>query len=102
MEQFVGKMREKVNTMETQAPKEGEMARRIERVTARVPSVTWLILSVGSMALSAGLAMLKNRKGTANFVGLWVPTLLLIGIYNKIVKIEGSESRSKLKGSVAA
>ena len=43
------------------------------------------------MALSMGLAATQRQKGWANFVGLWVPSLLLIGIYNKIVKTHGSE-----------
>lgn len=100
MEQFVEKMRDKIS--KPAQPEEGQMTKKIEKVTAQVPSMTWLVLAFGSMAISAGLAMLKQRKGAANFVGLWVPTLLLIGLYNKIVKIEGSDSKSKFKGSVAA
>lgn len=100
MEQFAEKMRDKINN--PMPPQEGEMTKKIEKVTAQVPSVTWLVLAVGSMAVSAGLAMLKQRKGAANFVGLWAPTLLLIGLYNKLVKIEGSDSKSKFKGTIAA
>jgi hypothetical protein len=28
----------------------------------------------------------------ANFVGQWAPTFLILGLYNKIVKIAGSDS----------
>jgi hypothetical protein len=27
----------------------------------------------------------------AGFVGMWVPSLLLLGVYNKIVKVAGSD-----------
>jgi hypothetical protein len=30
--------------------------------------------------------MLLDRKTWANFVGQWVPTILILGIYNKLVK----------------
>jgi hypothetical protein len=74
----------------TQPPKEGSITKTIELYTAKLPSMTWLWLAVGSMAISAGFAAAKERKGTANFIGLWAPSLLLIGIYNKLVKMEQS------------
>jgi hypothetical protein len=43
------------------------------------------------MVLSAGLAIFSERKEFANFVGLWAPSFLLIGIYNKLVKLQGSD-----------
>jgi hypothetical protein len=41
------------------------------------------------MALSA-MMMLTGRKNVANFIGQWAPTLLIMGLYNKLVKVEGS------------
>ena len=78
-----------------QAPVEGDMTKKIEQVTARVPSLGYLGLALGSMALSAGLAMVSRQKTMANFVGLWVPSFLLMGIYNKLVKLEGSDFQSR-------
>lgn len=72
-------------------PQEGRVTKAVEQYTAKIPSGAWLALAVGSMLLSAGVAATTNRKSTANFIGLWVPSLLLIGLYNKIVKLEGSE-----------
>lgn len=72
-------------------PKEGKLTRTVEEVTAQVPSMGYLALALGSMALSAALATLSRRKDLANFFGLWVPTFLLFGIYNKLVKLEGSD-----------
>lgn len=74
-----------------QTLEEGELTRRIEEQTAKVPSVSFLGLALGSMALSAGLALFSERKELANFVGLWAPSFLLIGIYNKLVKLQGSD-----------
>lgn len=76
-------------------PTEGRVTKEIEQYTAKVPSMGYLGLALGSMALSAGLAVIAKRKTMANFVGLWVPTFLLFGIYNKLVKLEGSDFREK-------
>jgi hypothetical protein len=67
--------------------KEGGTTRAIEKQTAKVPSLGFLSLAVGSMAVSAALILTK-RKEAANFVGLWAPSLLIMGLYNKMVKIE--------------
>ena len=39
------------------------------------------------------IAELKPRASAplAGFVGMWVPSLLLLGVYNKIVKVAGSD-----------
>jgi len=76
---------------------EGKTTSLIENQTSRLPSMTYLLLAFGSIGLSAVLAAtaqsgrrfgFSRRLGMANFVGQWAPTLLTIGIYNKLVKIE--------------
>jgi hypothetical protein len=67
--------------------REGRATRELETKTAQIPSVGFLAMAVGSMAVSATL-MLMGRKQAANFVGQWAPSLLIIGVYNKLVKIE--------------
>jgi hypothetical protein len=57
----------------------------IEEVTKKVPSVSFLGLAFGAMAVSATLMILDHKKW-ANFVGQWVPTILILGTYNKLVK----------------
>jgi hypothetical protein len=57
----------------------------IEEVTKKVPSVSFLGLAIGAIAVSATL-MLMNKKTWANFVGQWAPTFLILGTYNKLVK----------------
>ncbi len=69
---------------------EGTMTKAIEHYTSQVPSGTYLSLAMGSMAISLGLRVMGQRHA-ANFVGQWVPTILILGLYNKIVKLEGSE-----------
>ncbi len=82
---------------ETPQATEGEMTKKIESVTAKVPSLGYLGLAMGSMAISAGLALLSEKKTLANFVGLWVPSFMLMGIYNKLVKLEGSDHQTNPK-----
>lgn len=68
-------------------PKEGKLTKSVEKVTAQVPSIAYLGMAAGSMLVSASIAAFTRKKGLANFIGLWVPTLLIIGLYNKMVKI---------------
>ncbi len=70
--------------------REGEITKKIEQYTSQVPSGMFLSLAMGSIGLSA-LMHLAGRKQDAQFVGHWVPTFLLLGLYNKLVKLEGSE-----------
>jgi ElaB/YqjD/DUF883 family membrane-anchored ribosome-binding protein len=69
---------------------EGRVTKMIESFTARVPSGTYLGLALGAMAASAVLRT-AGRKEDANFVGEWVPTILIMGLYNKLVRLQGSE-----------
>jgi hypothetical protein len=57
----------------------------VEEATKHIPSISFLGVAIGCMALSAGL-MLAGRKTWANFVGQWAPTILILGTYNKIAK----------------
>ena len=73
---------------------EGPIAKKIEQQTAKLPSDLFLWAAVGSMAASATLKIMG--KGTTSlFVGQWATSFLLLGIYNKIVKVEGSDADDK-------
>lgn len=67
---------------------EGRLTRTVENQTAKVPSIGYLTLAMGSMALSAGLAFVARKRELANFIGLWAPSILIMGLYNKLVKLE--------------
>ncbi len=69
---------------------EGEITQAIEHYTSMVPSGTYLTLAIGSIGISAVLHLL-GRKQDSQFVGHWVPTILLLGLYNKMVKQHGSD-----------
>ena len=69
---------------------EGPVARMIEEQTAKLPSDLFLWAAGGSILGSLALQMMGENK-KALFVGQWAPTLLILGLYNKFVKVEGSE-----------
>jgi hypothetical protein len=69
---------------------EGAVARMIEQQTAKLPSDLFLWAAGGSILGSLTLRMMGEDTKSL-FVGQWAPTLLILGLYNKFVKIEGSE-----------
>ena len=69
---------------------EGTVARTIEQQTAKLPSDTFLWSAVGAMGVSA-IFQLMGKKNASLFVEDWVAPLLLFGVYNKIVKTQGSD-----------
>lgn len=69
---------------------EGPVAKAIEQQTAKLPSDLFLWAAVGAIATSAVLKIMKKDK-EALFVGQWPAPFLLLGLYNKLVKLEGSE-----------
>ena len=71
--------------------REGSTTKAIEHQTIKIPSSYFLAAAGGAVALSLGIALMSEKKGWANFVGNWVPSLLLLGVYNKIVKTHGSD-----------
>lgn len=70
--------------------REGKTTQVIEKKTAAIPSGVFLALAGAAIAGSLALKLM-GRHSTANFVGEWVPTILMLGLYNKIVKVLGSE-----------
>lgn len=69
---------------------EGELTKQIEEYTASIPSSTYLAVALVAMGVSL-MAQLTGRGKWGNFVAQWVPTWLLFGLYNKIVKTQGHE-----------
>jgi len=65
-------------------------AKAIESYTAATPSGLFLSLAVGSMALSA-MKFATFFRPVSIIIGQWAPTILITGLYNKLVKVEGSE-----------
>ncbi|HEX8576497.1 MAG TPA: hypothetical protein VF677_09400 [Flavobacterium sp.] len=69
---------------------EGKVAKAIEDQTAKLPSDLFLWAALSSMAVSATLKCL-GKGHTSLFVGQWAAPFLLLGLYNKIVKLEGHD-----------
>jgi hypothetical protein len=69
---------------------EGPVARMIEKQTARIPSDVFL-WSAGACIAGSLALRLSGRRHDALFLGQWVPTLLILGVYNKLVKTLGHE-----------
>jgi hypothetical protein len=98
------------NRSRAEVQREGPIARKIEQQTAKLPSDLFLWAAGAAIAASLTLEVMgilrRQRRGIlrrpfdrrtkmsaplASFVGLWAPSLLLLGIYNKIVKVAGSD-----------
>lgn len=69
---------------------EGAVTKQIEAVTTKIPSGAFLSAALASIGIAAVLQTL-GRKSDAQFIGQWVPTILILGLYNKLVKLKGSE-----------
>lgn len=72
---------------------EGPVAKAIEQQTAKIPSDVFLWAALASMGVSLTLKIMQ-KKHTALFVGQWAAPFLLLGVYNKLVKLEGSDQNS--------
>ena len=72
---------------------EGPVAKAIEEQTAKLPSDIFLWAAIGAMGVSLTLKIFR-KKYSALFVGQWAAPFLLLGIYNKLVKLEGHDKAS--------
>ena len=76
----------------------GGFTQKFEAQVERTPTFPFIAGALGSIALSAGF-MFAGRKEIATFVGQWVPTLLLIGIYNKVVTLSHEHQQQMSSGA---
>lgn len=72
-------------TIRSASHREGGLAKPIEKYTAKLPSDTFLWLGWGSVVLALTM-WVAGRRTAASFVGLWAPTFLIHGVYNKLAK----------------
>jgi hypothetical protein len=66
----------------------------IEAQTSRIPSTGFLAAALGAFG---GAILLKflDQEDWAVLVGQWAPALLIMGLYNKVVKQHGSDVYTK-------
>jgi hypothetical protein len=69
---------------------EGTVARSIEQQTAKLPSDVFLWAASASI-IGSLLLQVSGKQRQALFVGQWAPTFLVLGLYNKLVKVAGSD-----------
>lgn len=69
---------------------ESGFTRLIEQQAAKIPSNVFLFLSLGTMGASLAL-QLAGKDNLSRYIGLWAAPLLIMGVYNKLVKIVGPQ-----------
>jgi hypothetical protein len=69
---------------------EDQVTAAIEKVTAQIPSSIYLAAALASMVVSVSFKAAK-KTDMALFVGQWAAPFLILGIYNKLVKLHGSD-----------
>lgn len=72
--------------MDNSKEKEDVLTKKIEEQTTKIPSDVFLFSALGVIGISFVLKCM-NKKDDANFIGQWVAPILLLGIYNKMVKL---------------
>lgn len=65
-----------------------------KKAVAVSPLFYWA-LAGGAVALTLGWSMRRKKENRTNVVAQWIPTVLLLGIYNKIVKTQSSAQIEK-------
>ena len=68
---------------------EDSFTRVIEQQTAKIPSHLFLTTALFAMGASAAMELLGKRRAS-RFIGAWPAPLLLMGVYNKLVKSLGT------------
>jgi hypothetical protein len=81
-------------------PTEDQFTKTIESYTAAVPSSAYLAVAIGAMGLSLA-CQVAGRGKWGNFIAQWVPTWLIIGLYNKLVKLEGHDKSDRGRENVS-
>jgi hypothetical protein len=74
--------------------KEGQVATLIEKQTSKIPSDAFLWTAFGLMAVSLGLQV-AGKKHISQFIGEWPIAFLIMGLYNKVVKVAGHDKYSR-------
>lgn len=70
--------------------KEGQFATAVEDQTAKLPSDVFFWAALASMGVSLYLQAQGDRDRSL-FVGQWAAPFMLLGVYNKLVKLEGHD-----------
>lgn len=69
---------------------EGAATVAVEKQTSKIPSMIYLCAGLGALLASACM-MSRGKKSESLLVGQWAAPLLIMGLYNKVVKTEGHD-----------
>jgi hypothetical protein len=87
--------------LETEAPQTrgDKLTKSAKEYAPSMPSSAYLGIAAGAMILSL-VCELTGRNKWGNFIAQWVPVCLIIGVYNKLVKLEAHDhsDRSHTRG----
>jgi hypothetical protein len=67
---------------------ETSLTRALEQQSAKIPSHWFLAASFAAMGASVVFELVGKQRWS-RFVGMWAPSLLVMGVYNKLVKSVG-------------
>jgi hypothetical protein len=67
---------------------ESSFTRMVEHQAAKVSSDVFLVASLAAMGVSIAME-LTGRDRASRFTGMWAGPLLVMGVYNKLVKVLG-------------
>jgi len=76
--------------MAIMTPGEGKLTKKIEKQTSKIQSGVFLAAGLATMTASVALKCM-GRKNTALLVGQWTAPLLIMGLYDKVVKTMGHD-----------
>lgn len=68
--------------------REDSLTRLIEQQTAKIPSAWFLVAATAALGTSIAFE-LRGMPRASRFVGMSATTLLIMGVYNKLVKTLG-------------
>ena len=74
--------------------REGPIAKAIEKQTAKLPSDLFLWLGLGCLGAAMVLRGMR-RSNTGLLVGEWASPLLIMGLYNKLVRLQGTDNTDR-------
>ena len=78
--------------------KEGPVAKAIETQTAKLPSDLFLWTAAGFW-ISSLVLHFTGKKHPALMVGQCITPILIMGLYDKMVKQQGHDAQSKINGT---
>lgn len=67
---------------------ESSLTRVLEHQSAKIPSDYFLMAAMLTMCASAFYEY-RNNERASRFLGMWVAPMLIMGVYNKLVKTLG-------------